>query len=108
VRGLSDEAISAFTLVLLPEKLPVDETERAVRDLASFGIKVPSMIINEVIPREVLMGNWFLERRRATQDKYLEIIEVRFKDMLLREVPLFETDIVGVESIRKVGKVLYG
>jgi arsenite-transporting ATPase len=108
VRGLSDETISAFSLVLLPEKLPVDETERAVRDLDTFGIKVPAIIINEVIPKEVLKGNWFLERRRATQEKYLEVIETKFKDMLHREVPLFETDIVGLESIRQVGRVLYG
>jgi arsenite-transporting ATPase len=108
VRALSDQSISAFNLVLLPEKLPVDETERAVEDLGSFGIKVPGIIINEVIPREVLQGNWFLERRRATQDKYLAIIEEKFKDMVRREVPLFETDIYGVESLRKVGKILYG
>jgi arsenite-transporting ATPase len=108
VRGLSDETISAFSLVLLPEKLPVDETERAVRDLDTFGIKVPAIIINEVIPKEVLKGKWFLERRRATQEKYLEVIETKFKDMLHREVPLFETDIVGLESIRQVGRVLYG
>jgi arsenite-transporting ATPase len=108
VRGLSDQTISAFSLVLLPEKLPVDETERAVLDLDTFGIKVPAIIINEVIPKEVLKGNWFLERRRATQEKYLEVIETKFKDMLHREVPLFETDIVGLESIRQVGRVLYG
>ncbi|HSV42215.1 MAG TPA: TRC40/GET3/ArsA family transport-energizing ATPase, partial [Methanomassiliicoccales archaeon] len=29
VRGLSDESISAFNLVLLPEKLPIEETARA-------------------------------------------------------------------------------
>lgn len=108
VRALSDQTTSAFNLVLLPEKLPVDETERAVEDLGTFGIKVPGLIINEVIPREVLQGNWFLERRRATQDKYLAIIEEKFKDMIRQEVPLFETDIYGVENLRKVGKVLYG
>ncbi|MBI0583736.1 MAG: TRC40/GET3/ArsA family transport-energizing ATPase [Methanomassiliicoccus sp.] len=108
VRALSDQTTSAFSLVLLPEKLPVDETERAVEDLGTFGIKVPSIIINEVIPREVLQGNWFLERRRATQDKYLAIIEEKFSEMIRREVPLFDTDIYGVDSLRKVGKVLYG
>lgn len=108
VRALSDQATSAFSLVLLPEKLPVDETERAVEDLGSFGINVPALIINEVIPREVLQGNWFLERRRATQDKYLRVIEDKFSGMIRSEVPLFETDIYGVESLRKVGKTLYG
>ena len=108
VKALSDGETSAFNLVLLPEKLPVDETERAAEDLSTFGINVRSVIVNEVIPREVLKGNWFLERRRATQDKYLEQIEVKFKDLIHAEVPLFESDIYGIENLRKVGSVLYG
>ena len=108
VRALSDGDTSAFNLVLLPEKLPVDETERAAEDLATFGIHVRSLIINEVIPRDVLQGNWFLERRRATQDKYLKLIDEGFKDLIRAEVPLFESDIYGIENLRKVGKVLYG
>ncbi len=108
VRALSDGDTSAFNLVLLPEKLPVDETERAAEDLATFGIHVRSLIINEVIPRDVLQGNWFLERRRATQDKYLKQIDEKFKDLIRAEVPLFESDIYGIENLRKVGKLLYG
>ncbi|HQA21861.1 MAG TPA: ArsA family ATPase [Methanomassiliicoccaceae archaeon] len=108
VKALSDAETSAFNLVLLPEKLPVDETERAADDLRTFGIHVRSVIINEVIPREVLQGNWFLERRRATQDKYLALIEEKFKDLIRAEVPLFESDIYSVDNLRKVGRELYG
>jgi arsenite-transporting ATPase len=42
VKGLADDEISAFTIVTLPEKLPIEESARAVEDLAKFGIKVPS------------------------------------------------------------------
>ena len=108
VKGLADETVSAFTIVTLPEKLPIEESARAVEDLAKFGIKVPSMVVNEVIPRKVLEGNWFLERRRATQERYLEEIEERFKDLIIREVPLLETDVFGVENLRKIGGHLYG
>jgi arsenite-transporting ATPase len=108
VKGLADESVSAFTLVMLPEKLPIEESARAVEDLGKFGIKVPSIIVNEVIPPEVLQGNWFLERRRATQESYLMEIEERFKGMIMGEVPLLETDVFGVENLRKVGRHLYG
>ncbi|OPY34073.1 MAG: putative arsenical pump-driving ATPase [Methanomassiliicoccales archaeon PtaU1.Bin124] len=108
VKGLSDKRISAFNLVLLPEKLPIEETARAVEDLGNWGIEVPSLIINEVIPKEVLKGNWFLERRSATQDKYLAEIDRRFPNLIKKQVPLFETDIYGLDRIRKVGEVLYG
>ncbi|QLH74776.1 MAG: TRC40/GET3/ArsA family transport-energizing ATPase [Methanomassiliicoccales archaeon] len=108
VKGLSDENISAFNMVLLPEKLPIEETARAIEDLGKFGIKVPALIVNEVIPKDVLKGNWFLERRSATQDKYLEEIHRRFEGKIIKEVPLYETDIFGIEKIRMVGRGLYG
>jgi arsenite-transporting ATPase len=98
----------ALNLVLLPENLPIEETARALEDLGKFGIKVPALIINEVIPKDTLKGNWFLERRRATQDKYLTEIEQRFKGLIMNEVPLFETDIYGLDRLRMVGEVLYG
>jgi arsenite/tail-anchored protein-transporting ATPase len=107
VKSLSDESTSAFNLVLLPEKLPIEETARAMEDLYRFGINVVSLIVNEVIPTDVLNGNWFLERRRATQEKYFQEIETRFKDVLRKDVPLFDTDIYGIQSLRKVGKHLY-
>jgi len=108
VKGLSDTSISAFNLVLLPEKLPIEETARAIEDLSGFGIKVRSLIINEVIPKEVLQGNWFLERRRATQDKYLKEIEERFSSITRKEVPLLDTDVYGMDILRRVGRGLYG
>jgi len=107
VKSLSDEQLSTFILVLLPEKLPIEETARAVDDLAKFGIKVPALIVNEVIPSEVLKGNWFLERRRGTQEKYLQEIESRFNGVLRKDVPLLETDVYGVQNLRKVAKLLY-
>lgn len=108
VKALSDGRNSSFHLVLLPEKLPVEETDRATTDLKGFGIIVRGLIINEVIPRSVLQGNWFLERRRETQDHYLEDIKTRFRDIPQVEVPLFESDIYGIPALRKVGECLYG
>ena len=37
IKSLSDETISAFNLVLLPEKLPIEETARAIDDLSSLA-----------------------------------------------------------------------
>lgn len=107
VKSLSDEKMAAFNLVLLPERLPIEETARAISDLSNFGIKVPALILNEVIPKDVLEGNWFLEKRRATQEKYFQEIADRFNGILRKDVPLFETDVYGIVNLRKVGKYLY-
>jgi len=108
VKGLADQTVSAFNMVLLPEKLPIEETSSAITDLAGFGIKVPSLIVNEVIPLGVLNGNWFLERRRATQEMYMKEIAERFTGLIRKEVPLFESDVYGIDSLRKIGRCLYG
>jgi len=107
VKSLSDERLSSFNLVLLPERLPMEETARAIDDLSKFGIRTKVLIVNEVIPSEVLKGNWFLERRRGTQDKYLQEIETRFNGVLTKEVPLLETDVYGIQNLRKVAGFLY-
>jgi arsenite-transporting ATPase len=108
VNTLSNGRISAFTLVLLPEKLPVEETARAIRDLSAFGIDVPSLIVNEIIPPESIEGNPFLRKRRNFQEKHIAEIEERFKDRAFRQVPLLEADICGLETLRQIGSHLYG
>lgn len=108
IKTLADTKTTLFTLVLLAENLPIEETARAIENLSQLKINVPTLIINEIIPNEVLKGNWFLERRRSTQNRYINIINKRFKDLYKIEVPLFETDITGIENMRKIGKILYG
>jgi arsenite-transporting ATPase len=108
VNVLSSGEISAFTLVLLPEKLPVEETARAIKDLAVFGINVPSLIVNEVIPPESIEGNSFLTKRRSNQEKYILEMADRFKGKILKQVPLLESDVYGLESLRRVASHLYG
>jgi len=108
VSVLSDGKKSAFTLVLLPEKLPVEETARAIKDLAVFGINVPSLIVNEVIPTASIEGNPFLSKRRVNQEKYIMEIERRFKNRIFKQVPLLESDIAGLETLRRVASHLYG
>lgn len=108
INTLSNGKISAFTLVLLPEKLPVEETARAIKDLAVFGINVPALIVNEVIPPGSIEGNPFLRKRRINQEKYIMEIEERFKDRIFKQVPLLESDICGLETLRQVASHLYG
>ncbi|MCX6175360.1 MAG: TRC40/GET3/ArsA family transport-energizing ATPase [Ignavibacteriales bacterium] len=105
---LKDERQTSFIVVLLAEKLPIEESSRAIENLGTLSINVSTMIVNEIIPYKVLQGNWFLKRRRETQDRYLTIIKERFNGLTLVQVPLFETDIVGIESLKNIGRTLYG
>jgi arsenite/tail-anchored protein-transporting ATPase len=107
IRSLSDDRSSAFNLVLLPERLPVEETARAIKDLGNFGINVPVIIVNQVIPQDTLDGNLFLGRRRAIQECYLKEIATRFDGRIITEVPLFDSEICGAEKLRSVAEFMF-
>ncbi|OPY31783.1 MAG: putative arsenical pump-driving ATPase [Methanomassiliicoccales archaeon PtaU1.Bin124] len=108
IATLTDSSTTAFNLVLLAEKLPLEETARAVKDLKGFGIQVPSLIINLVIPPESLQGNQLLTRRSENQARYLGEIAKRFDQKAIMTVPLLDRDVQGLESLRSIGHVLFG
>ncbi len=104
---LRNRGTTAFTLVLLPERLPIEETQSAIRGLDRLGIPVQSLIINQCILHDVIEGNRFLQARANLQTAYLNEINTRFSDILRTQLPLFDHDISDLENTRKVGRLLY-
>ena len=93
---LRDRTSTIFSLVLLPERLPVEETASAINGLSRLGIDVQALIINQCILPEVIQGNSFLASRAKLQRKYLDEIDVRFATLLKTNLPLLEHDVSGV------------
>ncbi len=100
-RILLDADATAFVLVLVPERLPVLETRRAVEALERFQIPVVGLVVNRVLP-EGPLGD-FLEQRREQEREYLEQIERHFARRLRIRVPLFSRDVGGLDALREVG-----
>ena len=90
--------------MLVPERLPIRETARAVEALARHRIPVGGVVVNRVLPPEA-DGAFLAERRRQEAD-YLAEIERTFAAMPRREVPLFPRDVVGLEALRRVAGAL--
>ena len=105
---LRDRASTVFSLVLLSERLPIEETQSAITGLDKLGIPVQSLVVNQCILPEVIEGNRFLEARAKLQASYMDEIDKRFKDIIKSRLPLFDHDISDVKSLREVGKALYG
>ncbi len=78
---LRDRASTVFSLVLLPERLPIEESQSAIDGLGKLGIGVQGMIVNQVIPEAAIQGNRFLAARAKLQAGYLKEIERRFTAM---------------------------
>jgi arsenite-transporting ATPase len=105
---LSDPKRTVFSLVLLPERLPIEETQSAITGLEKLGIDVQSLVINQTIQKDVINGNSFLTSRSVLQDEYLNEIEKRFHHLSISRLPLFDHDISDLEALREVGDILYG
>lgn len=99
---------TVFSLVLLPERLPIAETESAINGLSKLGIGVQSLVINQTIQPEVIEDNRFLAARSALQVGYLNEIDQRFAHLVRSRLPLFDHDTATLSALREVGALLYG
>lgn len=105
--ALQDRSTTVFTLVLLPERLPIEETQSAISGLDRLGIGVQALVTNQVILPEVIEGNRFLAARAAVQARYLDEIDTRFDGRLRAQLPLLDHDVSDLVSLRAVGELLY-
>ncbi|MEX2583826.1 MAG: ArsA family ATPase [Gemmatimonadota bacterium] len=103
-RVLLEKGTSAFILVLIPEKLPILESRKAVDALNEFEVPILGLVINRVLPSEPLGA--FLEQRREQEAEYLAQIERLFPRLHRLQVPLLPRDVEGFESLRTIGEFL--
>ncbi len=104
---LRDRSSAVFSLVLLPERLPIEETQSAISGLARLGIPVQALVINQCILPEVIEGNRFLEARAGVQARYLEEIETRFGNRVRARLPLLDRDVSELSTLRRINGMLY-
>jgi arsenite/tail-anchored protein-transporting ATPase len=105
---LRDPINTVFSLVLLPERLPVEETQSAMNGLKKLGISVQALVVNQAIQPEVIEGNRFLQARAGLQSSYHAEIDRRFAPLTKARLPLFDHDISSLAALREVGQLLYG
>jgi arsenite/tail-anchored protein-transporting ATPase len=94
----------AFVLVLIPERLPIEESVRAVSELSDAGMSLGAIIVNRVLPDDV-SGDYF-RARKAQERVYLDDISRRLPPVPRVTVPLFESDVHGLASLERVGACL--
>lgn len=105
-RLLLDPEITGFLWVLIPEKLPILESEKALTALRDHGVPVSALIVNRVLPRGEL--GHFLEARRDQEAEYLSRIERLAPGIPRSFIPLLPRDVEGRESLETIGDHLMG
>ena len=105
---LRNRETTVFSMVLLPERLPIEETQSAIDGLGKISIPVQALVINQCIPLDVIENNRFLAARAKLQKTYLAEIDTRFADLVRSRLPLLDQDVSSTAAMRQVGELLYG
>ena len=93
-----------FVLITIPEALAVEQLESVFFELCRYGLRVEQLIINNVIK---VYDSEFLKTKAAQQKKYLDIIQNRYRDIPVVEVPLFPYELRGWDRLNEVEKILF-
>lgn len=100
---LKDPARTEFRVVLLPETMAINESERLVDRLNEAGLPVRTLVVNKVL-EEIDEG---CERCRTRQDLHeqrLAEIRERFPDLEVRTLPDRIGEVHGLASLEGIGE----
>jgi len=96
-----DQNKLSFIFVLNAEKLPIDETKKAINILKKHNINVSTIIINRILP-ENLKDEFFIKKKEFER-KHIEYIENNFKGLKIIKLPLFERD-MDFSNLKELSK----
>lgn len=96
-----------FVCVLLPEFLPLYETERLISFLGEKNIETHCLVINQVIDKNAVGDCQFCKKRYTSQQQYLGDIDQLYGDEFrIVKIPLQVEEVKGLESIKKFSQML--
>ncbi|MBP1700144.1 MAG: arsenite-activated ATPase ArsA, partial [Deltaproteobacteria bacterium] len=106
---LTDEALTAFFFVTLPESLPIAVITRFINWFHEFGIPVGGVVVNGVIQKEQVGKDAaeFVLNRIQMQDEHMGEIWKIFGDRVRAIVPLFETEVKGAKMLNRTIEYLF-
>ncbi len=105
---LTDAEKTAFFFVTLPEALPIAVIRRFIDWFGEFGIPVGGVVVNMLIDRDSVVDETpdFVKNRVSMQAEYMDEIWQLFPDVRA-VIPLFDTEVRGVEMLRRTAGHLF-
>lgn len=107
---LTDDSLTSFFFVTLPEALPIAVITRFIGWFHEFKIPVGGVIVNMLIDKNSLKEDSpdFVKNRVAMQDEHMDTIWKEFDGQVRSILPLFETEIRGAEMLKRTAGLLFG
>lgn len=103
---LQDRTKTSFIFVLKPEMSSLLETRRSLQELATLGIKGSCLIINGILPEEACTDSFF-QTIKEIENEIVGQINQEYSAIPRLLYPLRDTEVIGLDSLETVGKVLY-
>ncbi len=106
---LTDDALTSFFFVTLPEALPIAVITRFIHWFAEFGIPVGGVVVNMVIDKASVEASSpdFVKNRVLMQDGYMKQIDDLFDGQVRAVLPLLETEVRGVPMLKRMAELLF-
>jgi len=106
---LTNDQLTSFFFVTLPEALPIAVIKRFINWFHDFGIPVGGVIVNMLIQKEQVNESSpdFVKNRVAMQDTYMKQIWDDFDGNVRALLPLLENEVRGVEALKNFAKYVF-
>ncbi|WP_226674845.1 ArsA family ATPase [Rossellomorea aquimaris] len=101
---LLDQQKTGFIFVLIPERLPILETEKAVELMSKNSLNIEGLVINKILPNGA--DGEFLRKRRDQEKVYLRLMKEKFTKQSFYHIPLMEEDICTLPLLEKFAAAL--
>lgn len=95
----------SFIFVINAEKLPIDETVKAINILEKYNITVGGIIVNKLLPDNMKDEFWINKKEQET--KYINIIKETFKNKEIYTIPLLKDD-MRADNIGTISEMFAG
>jgi arsenite-transporting ATPase len=106
---LNDNEKTAFFFVTLPLALPIAVVKRFIGMVKAFDIPVGGVFVNMVMPESIVKGHKvteYLTNKFKEQQGYMQIISKDLGKLVRAYIPMFSTEVTGLEMIKKVSDAL--
>ncbi len=105
-RVLCDNQQTSVRLVMNPEKMVLKESLRAHAYLSLYNVATDLVIANRIIPDDV--SDPFFVTWKENQKQYRHEIHENFLPLPVKEVPLYQEEMCGLEALNRLKETLYG
>ncbi len=106
---LTDDALTAFFFVTLPEALPIAVIKRFINWFHDFGIPVGGVLVNMLIQKDQVVASSpeFVHNRVAMQDAYMDQIWSDFDGNVRAIIPLLDNEVRGTDALSNVAQYVF-